>query len=274
MLRVQFLGGKRDRQPAKRADERRIHAFGIGAAKSGTHSIAALFGKQYAADHEAGHSQMIKAIFSRVTGEMTDAQAERFIRDRDKQLKLEMDSSQLHCTFLDVMVRQFPQAKFILTIRDCYGFLNSVIDHQLARPVSKSWQRLRHLRFDGFGHSPHEKVLADHGLYTIDGYLSYWFRHNQMALSHVPANRLLIVKTKQIGADAGKIAEFLDVSPDTLDTQAAHAYPAQKRHGLLARIDPGFLQDRVDAQCLSLMKRFYPDEIDAKSAIERLSTSA
>ncbi|HEX4793525.1 MAG TPA: sulfotransferase [Humisphaera sp.] len=273
MLRVQFLGGKRGgSSTVKRSvGQRRFHAFGIGAAKSGTHSIAALFGGQYASDHEAGHSAMIKATFARVTGAMTDAQADRFIRDRDKHLKLEMDSSQLHCPFLDVMVRLFPEARFILTIRDCYGFLNSVIDHQLARPVSKSWQRLRHLRFSGFGYSPHEKALAERGLFTIDGYLSYWFRHNQMALSHVPDDRLLIVKTKQISADIDKIAAFLGVSPQTLDTQAAHAYPAQQRYGLLAKIDPKFLQDRVDAQCASLMRRFYPGEMDANAAVERLS---
>ena len=42
---------------------------------------------------------------------------------------------------------------------------------------------------------------------------------------------------------------------------------------LLAKVDPGFLQERVEAQCASLMKRFYPDDMDARAAVDRLSAA-
>ena len=52
---------------------RRLIAFGVGTAKSGTHSLAGLFERHYRAAHEADCSRLIDAILEHAVGRWTDA---------------------------------------------------------------------------------------------------------------------------------------------------------------------------------------------------------
>src|SRR5437764_6285308 len=67
-----------------RSAPRRLRAYCVGTAKSGTHSLGAIFERSYAAEHEAKHRPMIQAVLDRAAGKMDDAQAEEFIRRRDR----------------------------------------------------------------------------------------------------------------------------------------------------------------------------------------------
>src|SRR5206468_2339366 len=212
-----------------RSAPRRLRAYCVGTAKSGTHSLGAIFERSYAAEHEAKHRPMIQAVLDRAAGKMDDAQAEEFIRRRDRELGLEMDSSQLNGAFVDIMARLFPDAKFILTIRDCYSFLDSITDHTLARDVSQRWVAFRKQRFGGFKHAPQERILAEQGLFPLDGYLTYWSRHNEYVLRHVPVERLLVVRTNEIRQSIPKMAEFLGIPANSLDAGQSHSYPAANR---------------------------------------------
>jgi hypothetical protein len=241
------------------SDNRTFHAYGLGSAKSGTHSIAAIFAPSYRARHEPQHHPMIHNLLERWQGRMSDRNAIRFLRRRDRALNLEMDSSQLNGSFADLLPQLFPEARFILTIRNCYHFLESVIDHQLARKASESWLRMREARFGGFRHSPYERTFAQRGLYPIDGYLSYWARHNENVLRHVPSERLLVVRTHDIRDSIPRIARFLSIPPESLDAAQSHSYPAAARFGMLKQLDPVFLEDRVRHHCEPLMRRFFPE---------------
>lgn len=265
MFGSNFLPGGRLRRPDP-APSRRVRAYCVGTAKSGTHSLAGVFSAGYVAAHEAAHGQMIRAIFARAASRLDSSQAERFIRDRDRRLGLEMDSSQLNCPFVDVMARVFPEARFILTLRDCYSFLHSITNHTLARPASQSWRRFRDFRFGGHEHSLHEQVLADRGLYTLDGYLSYWANHTHTAIREIPPDRLLVVRTREIRDSIPRIAGFLNLDPASLDAGQAHAYPAIKRFGVISQIDPHYVEDKVRQHCGDLMRRFYPELLTAADA--------
>jgi hypothetical protein len=237
---------------------RSFHAYCVGSAKSGTHSMAAIFSRGYRSRHEPQHHPMILKLLARRQGRLTDRRARRFLLRRDRQLQLEMDSSQLNGAFADLLPVLFPDAKFVLTIRDCYAFLRSVIDHQLARKASATWLLMREARFGGFSHSPHERVLAERGLFPIDGYLSYWARHNENVLRDVPPERLLVVRTHEIRSSLPRVAEFLSIPPETLDAGRSHSYPAANRFGILKMLDPTFVEDKIHYHCEPLMRRFFP----------------
>jgi hypothetical protein len=135
-----------------------------------------------------------------------------------------MESSSLNYFFVDILVNEFSEAKFILTIRDCYSWLESLISQHLSTRVLSErywfrhyWGDVNDLRFrTNKKHAKEEKVLADNGLYTLDGYFSYWREHNSKVLATVSEERLLVVKTQEINQSLRKMEEFLGITPGTL----------------------------------------------------------
>jgi hypothetical protein len=175
-------------------------------------------------------------------------------------MRLELDSSQLNYFLLDSLVSEFPNAKFILTIRDCYSWLDSFINHQLSRNCSPNWQRLRDFRFDSNSeYKEEERILAQHGLYTLDGYLSYWAEHNREVLTTVPKEKLLVVRTHEIPQEIEKIADFLSISLDKLNLSKAHSFKAKNHFNILSEINKQFIDNKVNLHCKSLMDEFFPE---------------
>jgi hypothetical protein len=246
---------------------RRFHAYGVGTAKSGTHSLAAIFGAHRSA-HEPDSRKTINAILKLDRGASADGAIERYLVRRDKKLQLEMDSSQLNYFFSTHLARLFPQAKFVLTIRDCYTWLDSFINHQLSRPASRDWVAMRDLRFlrGDAVHSAEEKILAEHRLYTLDGYLSYWAEHNRNVLDLIPRGRLLVVRTDRLAQSIGTLAQFLDVESGTLDRQNSHTFKAAQKFGFLHKLDDEYLDAKVAQHCRDLMRAYFPEIASVRDA--------
>ena len=242
------------------AASRRFHAMCVGTAKSGTHSMAAIFGREYASAHEPEHRLMIDTILAREAGDLTDRQLADLLQHRDRRMNLEMDSSQLNGHLIDILVNLFPAAKFVLTIRDVYSFVNSAIDHHIAHAGgSEEWRRINHLKFGGFEHGRHDGLLEELGLFPLAGYVAYWVRHNQGVLDAVPAERLLVVPTTEIRDRFEQIAEFLGIGVDTLDSERSHEYPAVRKLDALGRLEREYVEDRVQSCCAGLMGKYFPD---------------
>jgi len=240
--------------------DRRFHVYCVGSAKSGTHSIASIFAQNYASSHEPEHSSLIQAILARAAGELSDRRLSALLADRDERLRLEMDSSQLNGSVIAHLAALFPASRFILTIRDVYSFVNSAIDHHMARAGgSENWRRMNQHKFGGFPHTPHDRILEEKGLYPLNGYLAYWSRHNQCVLRAVSPDRLLIVRTNEIGQSMERIAGFAGVDIQTLDRTSSHAYPAVQKLNVLATLDRAYVEDRVHDHCHATMTRFFPN---------------
>ena len=217
-------------------------------AKTGTHSIAALFGTPVRAMHEANADDLLPRILQFLDGRFTDGEMTSYIHAMDKELRLDVDSSQLNFFILDILIREFPGARFLLTIRDPYSWLNSFIDDSLRRTTSEAWIRLRDYRFGAgtFSHPPEEQVLKDHGLYTLDGYLSYWRAHNEKVLSSVPPQQLLVVRTDEISDRVYEVADFAGLPGSAVRRERSHAFRNQQRFGILEKVDRDYLQGKIE----------------------------
>lgn len=238
---------------------RRMHVFCAGTGKSGTTSLAAMFADTATSAHEPDARRLLRNILRYRDKEMSPRQWQRFVLTRDRELWLEVDSSQLNSYLLNVLVPAFPAAKFILTIRDCYSWLDSQINHQLSEEnLPQLWARLRdvHFRADELTHPDQEKPLKDRGLFTLDGYFSHWAQHNQTVLDTVPPDRLLVVRTNEISAQAGAIAQF--VGAPLSEEGKTHFFKARAKHNVLSEIDPDYLQRKADQYCRPIMDRFFP----------------
>jgi hypothetical protein len=243
--------------------QRKCRLYCVGAAKTGTHSIDSMFDHTVRSAHEPDNSEIIDKILDISEGRIKEAEIVDYLRKRDKRLCLDVDSSQLNFFLLDYLLEAFPKALYLLTIRDCYSWLNSFINDALRRSVSEHWIKLREHRFraNEFSHPSEELPLREKGLYTLDGYLSYWARHNKRVLSSVPEDRLMIVKTNEITKRSHEIANFAGLPKDSIQLEHSHAFKNSIKFNVLQEIQKTYLEAKVQEHCGTLMKRFFPEII-------------
>lgn len=239
----------------------RTRMFCVGTAKSGTHSIAALFDNPVRSRHEVENSELLKKILALSAGNLSNGDLGSYIRQRNRRLTLDVDSSQLNFFLLEAILEQFRTARFLLTIRDPYSWLNSFVNDSLRRQTTENWMRLRELRFRAnlFTHSPAEQILKQLGLYTLDGYLSYWAMHNDKVLSLVPTDRLLVVRTDEITGRAYEIADFAGLSRSYVRPERSYEFKNPIEFGVLKKIDRSYLENKIISHCRPLMLRFFPE---------------
>jgi hypothetical protein len=107
--------------------------------------------------------------------------------------------------------------------------------------------------------APEEASLAENGLYTLDGYLSYWAKHNKHVISTVPSGRLLVVKTHEISKSTTMIADFLGIPASSLDETRSHVNRAQQKFHIVSTMDKAFLKGKVSLYCGDLMDLYFPE---------------
>ena len=226
-----------------------------------------IFSHHYRSAHEAESRFLINKILAFGQGKIDANQFTQYVKHRDRRLGLEMDSSHLNYFLLDVLVKEFNEAKFILTIRDCYSWLDSQINHRFAH-VSwhDRWTKRPHRALSQFIHqagkvinyAKEEQVLADHGLYPLESYFSWWTKRHTKIFTTVPAEKLLVVKTREINQSIPQIESFLEIEPHSLPTHI-HGNKTDKKLHLLSQIDRDFVEAKANLHCNELMAKYFPE---------------
>jgi hypothetical protein len=106
---------------------RRFRAYGVGLWRTGTYSLARIFGR-YRSVHEFEFEPTLDAVLRRRSGEWTDARLRTFLRRREAARLLEMDSFFLNGCYVPALRDEHPDARFILTLRDCYSWCESTLN--------------------------------------------------------------------------------------------------------------------------------------------------
>jgi hypothetical protein len=238
-------------------DRRRFRLYGVGAAKTGTTSLAKMFQPHFRSAHEPDALALIDWIVNRSEDR---SGLRRWLVKRDRRSMHEVDSSQFNADILDLLLDLFPESRFVLTIRNPVDWLESTYDHDLGRPADKPWSQLNAYRVrQHTRYSPYDAQLELLGLRPVDSLLAYWAINNRTVLSVVPAERLLIVRTDQLTQRVADIAEFAGVPVELINLSSSHSYRAEKRYHTLATIDRHYIEDRVTVHCGDLLKRFFPE---------------
>jgi hypothetical protein len=239
---------------------RRFHLFGIGLPKTGTHSLAAIFGR-YRSWHEPLIERFMHIIMQRASGTLSDEAARTLIRRLDRRMWLEVNASYVNYLMLDLLLAEYPNAKFVMTIRDCYSWLDSMFNQLLGRNHSEFATRFHQWLGESFAPGSHQdgdRALAQRGFWPLDLWLKSWSEHVSRVQELVPGNRLLIVRTQDLQRDIPRLAEFVGIAPETLDASRSHDYTAAAKFHVLSEIDPEYLLERVDAICGDAMRTFFP----------------
>ncbi len=236
-------------------DRRRL--YGVGMGKTGTHSVAAVFERDHRAAHEAGAKELMEVLFAEVDGTATHQDVRDHLVERDRRLDLDMDASLVNGEVVTDLVDLFPGSRYVLTVREPHAWLDSMANHSLAHATPPHWVRWRDLRFRAaeLTHPPEEAAWQERGLYTVDGYLGSWARHNRMVLDAVPADDLLIVHTEDLADRLDEVAAFCGVTAESLDHDRVHSFPAAGRFEALEDLDAGYVEERIAHHCGPLLAR-------------------
>ncbi len=241
---------------------RRTRLYGVGTGKSGTHSLSGMFSKNVRAGHELQAVKLLDRIFDRHYGRISEQEFTAWILARDRELALEVDSAALNFWILDLLLHEFPDARFVLTIRDCYSWVNSSINQWLRFPDSRPrWLEYQKFRFGNpaFARAPEERVLEEKGFQPLSGYLSYWTMHNGTVLAKVPPERLFVVRTDQIRQRALEITDFAGLPRRSVRLHRTHEFQNPSKQEIIRRIDRDYLERKVEQHCRPLMTRYFPE---------------
>jgi len=241
---------------------RRAQLYGVGIGKSGTHSLANMFSKNVRARHEPEAEELIEKILDWRSGRLSENEMAAWLRARDRRLAIEVDSSGPNFQMVDLLLREFPRARFVLTIRDCYSWLNSMMNEVLRSPNAPApWFRLRKFYYERVPvvHAPEEQGLKAQGLYSLDAYFSHWAMRNGQAIAKIPADRLFIVRTDQLRERAYELADFAGLPHRSVRPHRTHEYKNPGKRPILREIDRAFLEQKVEQHCRPLMTRFFPE---------------
>ncbi len=242
---------------------RQFHAFGVGMPRSGTTSLARFFEPHYRAAHEPEWDRLIPLIIDVQEGRTSSDVLDRYVLTRDRRLRLEMDVSHLNYWIIESLVTQFPEARYVFTIRDPFRWVESVVNSLLFRnrPKAPSRQRLQDIRYGGLpADDPEiEACLTDLGLPSLNGFLGYWSTHNRKILKTVPTKQLLVIRTEKLSDSLGEIAEFLEVPSETLNQDPIHLNKGGGKSDVLSSIDPVYMDAVLKKHCKDLIDELFPD---------------
>ncbi len=243
-------------------DHRRFHAYCIGLPRSGTHSIGYMFATHYVAKHEPMDDQTIHHLLRHLAGDYDERTLRALIRCRDRDLGLEMEASHYLYSIVETLVDLYQNSKVILTIRDPIPWLASEINQNLrTRSATPKWRALERTRYGcyGFDYQPEERALQSlDDIWPVASYLSYWRDHSERVIKHVPEHRLLVLRTHEIKEKIDQIANFLDISPDTIDVSASQSGARKSNEfDLYAHVNVDFVREQVNTYCGDLVQQFF-----------------
>jgi hypothetical protein len=243
----------------RRIRPRRCLVFGVGSPKSGTHSLATMFSERFRSLHEAEVKQEIALFSRRQQGLCADGEIGEWFTERSHRLWLDCDVSHLHGHFVAEIAEALPDAKFILTLRHPYSWLDSAFNQTLARPANELWSGIgKQLR----GPLPdiypeQESILQTHGLHPIGAQLKRWTERVERVTRAVSPERLLVIKTDELKQSAERIAGFCRIDAGLLSIDKAHQFPAAKKIGVLDSIDRDYVNALVDKHCGLIVKEYF-----------------
>lgn len=218
--------------------------------------MSKIFTPGFRSAHEPRIDQLGTLIEQRWSGQVEEESLRRQLRRRDETLWLECEASHPIAWFSDILSHDFPESKFILTVRDCYSWLESIINQHINNPHStQSVHGRRRALYYGGTYSSAYALSENMGVYTLDGYLSYWSRHNSFVLDSVPPHRLMVIPTFDIAQHLGGISTFMGISTTEINSERSHSHIGGKKHGVLSQIDRDLLISKIEQYCRPTIDR-------------------
>jgi transcriptional regulator with XRE-family HTH domain len=239
--------------------ERRFHAYGIGAGRTGTRSLALIL-NNYRSKHQFGEDITHAMITNLHNNVISPAKFRNFIRKRDIDGFLEMDSTMHTIFYLDILLEEFPSALFICLVRDCYSWLTSVVnmltypENGFDAPGDYSFPELKQLCLND------KNELLRNIEHYIDKPLRFWryVYKTVIDLKNVYPSRFIVINTHELTDKLPEIASFLKIPHESLNASLSHEGTCEYQFSILHEVDPQRLRPLFVKHCADVMDHYLP----------------
>ena len=234
-----------------------------------------VFETNFRSAHEPERAELLAKVVSLDERLIDGDEMDDFLRERDERLQLELDTSWANYFIMDRLAVLFPNAKFIQLVRDCYTWVESLINHLVTRAVPPDVQGFMDWWFEPtkYPHQKEDRTLREAGMYSLECYLTRWTNQVEGPSRVIPPDRLLVIRTHEIPESLGAMALFLGVPPDQLDKSKTHSNRGKTERPLLTLVDRGYLEDTVGRVCRETMSRYFPEVKGVKDAFTLVGKS-
>ena len=247
-------------------------AFCVGQVKSGTGSLWGLLDKNFRAAHEPDREQLLGMILQESRGDVTTADFRTYLLQRDQRLKNEYDIAWANQFIIGHLLATFPDAKFIVLIRDVYTWLQSIVGHLISRddvpayviPFFDFW-----FKPDRYPITHRDGTMKEHRLYSVEAYLRAWNDHVNQCTQLIPSEKRLIIKCSELNRSHQQIADFLRIPVDQLDTRKGHINRSTWSDQLESLVDPTWVDEMVEKICGENMAYYFPGVCSIEDAFSR-----
>jgi hypothetical protein len=228
------------------SNSRRFHAYNVGLPRSGCSSMMALF-SNYRSVAEYKERESVELITAWKDGWISERTLRDYILYRHELGQLEMDTASFNHFYLHILVNEFPEAKFIFTIRDCYSWVTSFlrmisrwkkhfldIDQEMPDWML-NYGRILFGEYDWNWFNSYEDLMKNLDP-LVEMFIKGWAGLNSRILGLLPPERSLVIKTSEISRSQAKLAEFIGIPVHTL-TEHHHINMAPDSVNLLENYD-------------------------------------
>jgi hypothetical protein len=251
-------------------------AFCVGQAKSGTASLAALLAANHRAAHEPEREQILEMILRESRGDVSEDAFRTYLLARDKRLNLEYDIAWANQFIIGHLLTVFPDARFIVLVRDPYTWLQSICGHLISRNIPPDVRAFLDWWFrpDLYPHTQHDRALQRLGTYSIAAFLNAWNRHVTICTELIPPNRRLILRTHELGGSHQQLAGFLQIPVDSLNIRNGHSNRGTWSDRLESLVERSYLVEMVSSISCDNMARYFPEVAGVDDAHKLWDTQA
>lgn len=248
---------------------RKFHCYCLGAEKTGTTTIHHMFDKKHRSCHEPEVCSTTGLVIDYLEGIITKNEVAEILKTRDELLNLEMESAHHLIYVSDVLVEVFPDAKFIVTVREPYSYLSSRLNWYLKHSLDGTvWEHYIQyfLKDNHHGYDAEEEPLKELHLYSLDTLLSQYGDHYSRVLNTIPSERCHFIKTNDLNQSKEALSDFLQIKKKSLVT--SHAEKNTTKVNILAKLDERYVRKKIWEHCSEIVKQHFPEEIKFYSDVK------
>lgn len=219
-----------------------------------------MFAQNYATQHEPDIAVTNHAIIDFLEGKTSRDDIKAFISKRDKQLGLELESTHSLAYISSELAEIFPQARFIVTVRDPWAWIHSRINfHHRIKPAE--WEEYRQYFWMDKAHhyEPQEALLKERDLAPLDVYLQQYQEHYVLLEKNLPKERCLYLKTEEVSNSLDQMTDFLGLKPGSLQNRKTNTQA--NKETFISEIDEHYLRQKVWSNCQQLITDYYPETV-------------
>ena len=204
---------------------------------------------------------MVPLSIRRLQGSIHEEAVRAELQRRSRRLALEVDVAGFLFPFAGDLARTFPDALFVLTIRNCFAWLESTYglilndpvlrDERAARSYWRDWLAALFPFSKGDYAMPEEAAIESRKLPPVRIAFRHWASANAGVIAAIPRERLLILRTDDLTTSVGALADFCGLEVGQLESKFANA--SARPRNVLDEVPQDFLVRAAEEESAPLM---------------------